>query len=275
VLVNRWVYQETSFSEGMTPGVKYLLIITSVAYLIQLLLDRFTDGLFTQLYAGLSLEGIKHGYVWQLVSYMFLHGGIFHLLMNMLVLYFMGPETERTLGFQHFMILYFLSGILGGLGWLLISSSSWIPCIGASGAIFGVIGAFAAIFPNRVITVLVFFILPVTMRAWVLAVALGGIELLYLLSSSGGVAYAAHLVGGLSGYGYGWMMHHARTFVGSRIRITPSTPSLKVLQGGLSETPPDPSEIDAILDKISEHGMNSLTRRERAILEKASQKPVE
>ncbi|OGV40673.1 MAG: hypothetical protein A2X46_02370 [Lentisphaerae bacterium GWF2_57_35] len=268
--MKRWPYQEIAFREGVTPGVKYLLIATAVAFVVQLFLDRFTNGLFTQLYAGLSLEGIRHGRVWQLATYMFLHGGLLHFVLNMLVLFFMGPETERALGTRHFVLLYFLSGILGGLGWLLISSASWIPCIGASGAVFGVIGAFAALFPNRMITVLVFFILPITLRAWVLAVGLAAMELVYLFNADGGIAYAAHLAGGLSGYVYGWTLSHGMSESLRGVTSSWTRPTLTVLKGGQDGVMPSKEEIDAILDKISRHGIHSLSSQERKLLEKAS-----
>lgn len=256
----------------MTPVVRWLLGATVAAFFLQVILDRFTNGLFSLFYMGLSWRGIQSGRVWQLVTYMFMHGGLFHLLMNMLGLYFMGPETERALGRARFLILYFLSGILGGLGWLLISSNAGTPCVGASGAIFGIIGAFCAIFPNRMITVLVFFILPITMRAWVLGVALMGLELYYLGNEPGGIAYAAHLAGGLSGYIYAWTLFRG---IPESIRdmASPWTrPSLTVLKGGKDEPPPKASaDIDAILDKISRQGIKSLTRHERTLLEKASQ----
>ncbi|MFH0878336.1 MAG: rhomboid family intramembrane serine protease [Lentisphaerota bacterium] len=271
--MNQW--NSYSFSPGparMPPGVKGLLIVTVAAYFIQMVMNLLTGNLFIY-YFGLSFSGIRSGFVWQIVTYMFLHGSLWHLLFNMMALYFMGPETERATGTKHFLILYFLSGILGGLGWLLISSSSWIPCVGASGAIFGVIGAFAALFPDRPITLLIFFVLPVTMRAWVMAVGLGVVELGFLMSSvNGGIANAAHLAGGISGYVYALTVFREVKFGRLFDAFRNKKPQFTVLPGGLSQDGPAVEEIDRILDKISRQGIQSLTRSEREALENASKR---
>jgi len=114
--------QEPLQSSGMTRAVRILLISTVAAYLLQLFFDGITHGRFTNLF-GLSIPGLKRGYLWQFVTYLFVHGSPAHILLNMLGLYFMGPETERAIGSRHFLILYFLSGILGGIGWLFISDA--------------------------------------------------------------------------------------------------------------------------------------------------------
>jgi membrane associated rhomboid family serine protease len=177
----------------------------------------------------------------------------------MLGLYFMGPETERAIGTRQFFILYFLSGILGGIGWLFISDSPWAVCIGASGAIFGVIGAFAALFPHRPITLLVLFILPVTMKAWVLAVSLAVVELVFLLGSpQQGIAYAAHLAGGVAGYVYALALFRGLGGV------------MRSWRSWTRENPVSQVELDRILDKIAREGIQSLSRRERTVLDEAS-----
>ncbi|MBI2438256.1 MAG: rhomboid family intramembrane serine protease [Lentisphaerae bacterium] len=191
-----------SFSSGLTPAVRFLLVGTVVAFFAQALADRLTGGVFTAA-LSLSLAGVLKLELWQPVTYLFLHGGLWHLILNMLGLFFFGPDTERTIGTRRFLTLYFACGILAGLGWIFISGMSGGYCLGASGAIFGVLGAFAALFPQRPVTLLVFFVVPVTLRARTLALALGLISLLALISQPGQIAYAAHLVGGVVGYLYG------------------------------------------------------------------------
>lgn len=236
-------------------------------FVVQVLGDRFTGGGVTRL-LGLSRGGLSHGFIWQIVTYIFVHGGLFHLLLNGLVLFFMGPATERAIGSRQFYLLFFLSGVLGGLGWLLISGYPRAVCIGASGAVFGVIGAFAALFPHRPITLLLFFVIPITMKAWVLAVLLGGMELLFLLGAGeGGIAYAAHLAGGLAGYVYAWVVFK-RGDVGSLFRKPRVPPGWRVFHGGGASV--DGGELDRILDKIARGGMSSLSGGERKALEKAS-----
>ncbi|HDL77694.1 MAG TPA: rhomboid family intramembrane serine protease, partial [Lentisphaerae bacterium] len=163
----------------ITPAVKWLLIITVAAFVVQLVGDQASGGLFT-LYCGLSRWGLARFFWWQLVTYALLHGGAFHILINMLGLFFLGPETERALGTGRFVKLYLASAVIGGLGWLLLSRGG--VCIGASGALFGIIGAFAALFPHRLITLFILLVIPVTMPAWMLAVGLAVVELIYLLA---------------------------------------------------------------------------------------------
>jgi membrane associated rhomboid family serine protease len=249
---------EPVFASGMTRAVRFLIISTVVVYLLQLFFDGIAHGAFTHLF-GLSIPGLKSGYLWQLVTYLFVHGSPAHIFLNMLGLYFMGPETERAIGSRHFLILYFLSGILGGIGWLFISDTPWAVCIGASGAIFGVIGAFAALFPQRPITLLVFFVLPVTMKAWILAISLAVVELLFLLSSpQQGIAYAAHLAGGAAGYVYALALFRG---LGGATRAW---------KNWRREEPASQVELDRILDKIAREGIHSLSRQERKVLEDAS-----
>ena len=250
----------------ITPGVAVLLGFTIGAFLLQLLWDLISGGGFTSLF-GLSLTGLKRGFIWQLVTYLFVHGSFGHLFLNMLALFFIGPETERAVGTRQFVVLYLLSGVLGGLGWVLISNVEWARCVGASGAVFGILGAFAALFPNRPITLLVFYVLPVTMRAWVLAVLLGLMELAFLLSSSqNGIAYSAHLAGGVAGYLY------ARVAFGRYGVARDPGGYLGRLGSLLSERRArnQASEVDRILEKVAREGIGSLTASERRTMERAS-----
>lgn len=267
----------------LTPVVRFLLIATGIAFLGQLIVDPLTGGRFTFLFS-LSWVGIKHLLLWQFVTYIFLHGGIFHIFLNMLGLFFFGPDTERAIGSPRFAILYLVCGILGGLGWLLFTAKQTAGfCLGASGAVFGILGAFAALFPERPITILVFFVLPVTMKARSLAIALAVFSLLATISQPGNIAYAAHLIGGLAGY-FSILLFHS----GESSFIRPSIRQLvndlvwrwhrrkfKVISGNSSpfedtDAPPTKDEVNAVLEKISREGMNSLTHREREILKRAS-----
>lgn len=255
----------SSLTGGMTPAVKLLLIANVGVYVVQVLLDASTGGLFTALFA-LNGEAIRHGAIWQFVTYMFLHGPLFHLLLNMLMLYFIGPETERTMGTRPFTIMYFLSGILAGAGWLLLSPTN--SCYGASGAVFGVLASFATLYPQRQITLLLFFIIPMTMKAWVMVVGMVTLELVLLVQhpGGGGIAHSAHLAGALVGYiftrvlrGQGMPHFHLRR-----------GPKLNVLHREPPPTPDYRAEVDRVLDKIAREGVQSLNRSERELLERAS-----
>lgn len=267
---NGW--QNAWWPRRMTKVVRFLLISTSAAFVVQLGLDGLTGGDFGRL-LGLSVVGMKQGHVWQLVTYLFVHGGFWHLFLNMLGLYFLGPETERAMGSTRFLILYLVSGVLGGVGWLFFSNDPRVPCVGASGALFGVIGAFAALFPDRPVTVLVFYVLPVTMKAWALAVTLGVMELVFLLTSFGGnIAYAAHLAGGIAGYVYTLAAFRGRRLPWSAAGGGAWIQSLRRIweRPGVSE-----EKLDRVLDKIASQGINSLTRGERELLARASREKRE
>jgi len=136
---------------------------------------------------------------WQVVSYSFLHGNFNHLFFNMLGLWMFGSELEHLWGQRRFLVFYFASVIAAALTQLLVNYllGTGGPTIGASGGLFGLLLAFAVLFPNR--TILLFFVIP--MKAKWLALLYGVLELyqgVYVMSS--GVAHFAHLGGMLGGY---------------------------------------------------------------------------
>src|SRR5215472_13501189 len=120
-------------------------------------------------YFALSLEGLRKGYVWQVITFQFMHGGLAHVLLNCLAIFMFGREVEQALGRKGFFALYFGSGIIGGLlqiaAGLLFGGRFAAPVVGASAGGFGLIAAFATLFPERSLVLLVFYIIPVTMRA--------------------------------------------------------------------------------------------------------------
>lgn len=269
---------------GRAVAVRLLLIVTLVAFAVQYVADRSFGGLFTGLF-GLSRAELLHGAVWQLVTYLFLHGGFWHILMNMFGLVMFGREMEELLGTRRFCLLYLGCGILAGLGWVLISGVGAAPCIGASGAVFGVIGAFAAVFPQRQLTLLLFFIVPVTMTARAMAVTFGLVTLMLLFTTDGNVAHAAHLAGGIAGYLYGRQWARRGGWIGvdrggglgeslfgwaTNLRARWRRRKFRVVSS--SQDAPPPEEVDRILDKINAQGIGSLTSHERDTLERASRR---
>jgi membrane associated rhomboid family serine protease len=247
----------------LTPTVKKLMIACGAVFLLQLLMPfRYELGFLS--FFGLGVEGIARGWFWQFATYAFLHGNFLHVFLNMIGLFFLGPELERYLGSRNFFTMFMFSAVIGGIGWLALTWPYEGICIGASGGVFGLIGAFAGLFPHRQLTLLVFFVLPVTMPAWLLAVLFGVMQLAYLLTpSESDIAHAAHLAGGVAGYLFTRVMFRrggmqtasfSRTFTST----PPSQPSA-----------PTRAEIDAILDKISRDGLHALTPRERDLLQKA------
>jgi membrane associated rhomboid family serine protease len=244
-------------------------------------------------YFALSLDGLKHGYVWQLLSYQFMHAGLLHLLFNCWAIYVFGQSVEAALGRKSFLTLYFCSGIIGGLfqvlAGVLLGRFFAASVVGASAAAFGVVAAFAMLFPDQFIYL--FFVIPVRAK-WLLALS-AFLAVLGIVTSArqppGGVhmADAAHLGGMLTGmffvrYALQWDLHWPRFR-----RAGGSTPRrlVKVNSGRSGfwgrkgangeELRPEEflsKEVDPILDKISAHGIQSLTERERRILEAARER---
>ena len=248
---------------GITPAVKYLLIINVAVFMIEMLL-----GIPLRNWLALRADWMRLVAVGQLFTYMFVHANLSHLFVNMLTLFFIGPTVEKALGSYRFFVLYYLSGILGGLGWSLLAPEA-SACLGASGAVMGVLGAFAAFYPNS--TLLLWFVLPV--KTWVLVAGLAIWELSQMIGDPvvGGIANAAHLMGGLAGFGYAFSLKHPHLLQrwirkkpqGGRTTRNSGRPA-----GDGDRLSRD--EIDRILDKIGKEGMGALTPRERELLKRAT-----
>ncbi|MFQ5906360.1 MAG: rhomboid family intramembrane serine protease [bacterium] len=254
-------YHERTYAfrgPGLGAAVKYLLIVNGALFFLKLVTGWRLIG-----WLGLTPTLIWHkGYLWQLVTYMFLHGGFWHLAINMFVLWMFGTELERTWGTKQFLKYYFVTGIGAGLLSLIATPNSAIPTVGASGAIFGLLVAYAMIYPNRLIYL--WFFIPI--KAKYLALILGVFELIATLQlAKDGVAHWAHLGGMLVGFIYLKMATLARggfaTFEKRRIRVvSPDDSASEDLQ----------QEVDRILRKISQLGIDSLTPEEKRTLERAS-----
>ena len=284
-----------------------LLIANAIVFLVGCALSSnplrlAPDNPFFYNYFALSLDGLEHGFVWQLLTYQFMHSGLLHIFLNCWAIYVFGRVMEQALGPGKFLVLYFASGVIGGLvqmlGALVWSGHFGTAVVGASAAALGLLAAFAALYPEQELTLLLFFVLPVTLRAKYL---LWGTALMssfcilfpgsWLAGLMGGnIAHAAHLGGMLTGIvfvrlfiqGRGlwplWKTSAARPGA-PREFVTTRAGKGKFWRSAAGkpdeELPTDEfvkNEVDPILDKISAHGIQSLTARERDILEKARAK---
>jgi len=207
-------YRQISYSFGppLTPMVKKLIIVTSACFLLTYIpLQIFHAEFFAYLFALFSLQAdlvIHRLYVWQLVTYLFLHGGWFHIIFNMFALWMFGSDLESKWGGKKFLRYYFLTGIGAGILDVLLNAlfvSNSLPTIGCSGAIYGLLLAYGMIFPERLIYL--YMIIPIKAKWFV--VIMGAIE---FVSSFGGpgssVSHFAHLGGMLFGFFYlrGWSL---------------------------------------------------------------------
>ncbi len=158
----------------------------------------FDSSLFPAL--ALSREGIVGGAWWQLFSHAFLHGNLLHLMVNMAALWFTGPALEEILGSVRYLVLYF-GGIVAGGMLQTFSSPASIDLVGASGAVCALLVGFATLFPRLEITALIFFLIPVRMKAATLGwlVVLGSI-VFWLFGIEKEVGHMAHLGGAIAGF---------------------------------------------------------------------------
>ena len=274
-------YEDGNHRQGLGRGCISLLVLTCAVFAVQLIADK-PHGMFTSV-LSLSRAGIARFWFWQFFTYMFVHYGTAHLFFNMLGLYVFGRDVEDCIGTARFVILYLACGFIGGGLWLLFAGRT-ASCLGASGAVCGLLGTYAAFFPDRKMLLL---FPPIVLKARTLAIgyALFSVFLMVDGVHGGGmqVAHSIHLTGGIAGYVYGWRTRKTSGFLfgtdWSRWR-----PFRKGLFGGLRAglrrrnmrlMDPDPDyrperdEVDRILEKLNTGGMSSLTRWEREVLERA------
>ena len=275
---------------GVTIGSKWtrvimiLIIVNVTVFIIQLLFSTIssqwgvptmgmspeTDGVvhhvklgpdrFTTLFWLYQPLAIGKLWLWQFVTYMFLHSvsDPWHIIFNMLVLWMFGSEVEKAMGTRKFLTMYFTAGIFAGIFGCLFTPNN--PILGASGAIFAVEIAFAMFYPNATI---IFFVFPI--KAKYLVTIFAGITVFNCLMPTGGnVAHFAHLGGLLYGF----------LFIRYEPRFTNFIISWQNQQKENEYRKEEEVRkvVDALLDKVNRTGMKSLTRRERSYLKNASKR---
>lgn len=280
------------------PGRSWTLSATTLLILINLgvflLQIAFNRSYRFHEWFPLSVEGLRHGYVWQLLTYQFLHGSWTHILLNCWGIYVFGRVVEQALGRRRFWQLYLTSGAAGGI-LQVIATLGWRGhfggvVVGASAGLFGLIAAFATMYPRER---LLLIFPPVTLQAKTL-LTISGImavfgmlfpNLLAVIGLGSNVAHAAHMGGMLGGILYVRLLRRKlgywpgeepeppkRSWFGFG-KDKPSSP------GGATHIDAEDvsdnyvaSKVDPILDKITRHGIHSLTERERRTLEEARRK---
>src|SRR3954453_1066963 len=195
-----------SFGPGpLSPAMIALIGANVVLFILQWFTQQYSWGL-TRTLGLLPADVIGSFRVWQLATYMFLHAGVFHILFNMLALWMFGTELERIWGTRYFVKFYLVTGIGAGVLTILVSLLGFavtnliyvVPTIGASGAIYGLLLAYALYFPDR--PIYMYFVFPIPARTFVLI--MGAIAFYSSLSDASGIANATHLGGLLVGYLY-------------------------------------------------------------------------
>jgi len=249
---------------GISPVVKWLLIVNFVVYIIAKLIPDL--GEYIYYYGSVLPESFFNMVqVWRLVTYQFLHdpSNIFHIVFNMMVLYFMGPFVERSWGSRAFLKFYLISGAAGGVVYTLLVLLKILPAgimMGASGAIYGVVAAIAVMYPRM--RVLLYGLIPMTM-VW-LVVLIVIMSLLFIASGINAGGEVAHLTGLAVGFLYvkykplltQWRMERQKGAWSRRMEHERNFHS----------------EVDRILDKIRRDGIGSLNKREKQILQEATRR---
>jgi membrane associated rhomboid family serine protease len=271
------------FPGQQTSSVKALLIANITVFILMWLSPQVSN-IFVRLFGLVPELAIPRLEVWQFFTYMFLHGGFWHLALNMFALWMFGPEIEAYWGRRIFLVYYFFCGLGGGLTYVATSWGSPIPLVGASGAIFGILLAYGMMFPDR--RILLYFLFPIKAKYFVMII--GAFELLASQQSrQDGIGHFAHLGGMLFGYLFllyarrggrrlswagltSWWRRPRRS--GFRVVGRDAGGDRGTGAGGDGGDVPDRERVDRILEKISREGLNSLTPEEQDILRRASRK---
>ncbi len=222
------------------PVTARLMAVCIVVYVLEVVF-RFTERPDLVHLLGLSGNGLASGYIWTLVTHQFLHGSVLHLLVNLLSLMFAGPEVERLLGGRRYLLLFLLSGVAGGLLQAALADPQ-AELIGASGAVCGTILAFTTAYPELQIKALLFFVIPVQLKARTLGYGLIGLSLLfYLFNIMPGIGHLAHLGGALAGWGLMRYFGFGRSVDPSRAAgaIDPEAVLRKLVRGGIDSLSPE------------------------------------
>jgi membrane associated rhomboid family serine protease len=182
------------FGMRMTPAVKNLILANVAVFVGQMLLPQFINAHIF----GLVPRAVVGSFsIWQLVTYMFLHGDFWHIFFNMFILWMFGIRLEGTWGTQEFLKYYFLTGVAAGVANVFWNFGSPIPTIGASGAVYGLLAAYALFYPEE--PIYLYFLFPIKAKYLVLIFAV--IEFLSAYSQDG-IAHIAHLGGMVAGFFY-------------------------------------------------------------------------
>lgn len=270
---------------GLPTAIRSIILITVISFFIQLVFPGWLKwfAYFPDWYVVLTQP-------WRLVTYLFLHNDVWHILFNMLWLYWMGRQVELDVGPRTFSSIYFLSGIGGALVNVLLSGTfGTTSVIGASGAVYGVMVAFAMLYPNAPIML---FLLPPLPAKYVIA----GLILIdvILIGDKSAVARLVHVGGALTGFVLvrahlrgtsisGWidfLLFYVNQFkrktsamkMPSGAKVRTKNPSMRVVQDAEIIEEVDQNELDRILDKIAKTGYDGLTSEEKRILFEMSKK---
>jgi membrane associated rhomboid family serine protease len=255
------------FSSGgpfanLPPMTRYILIINVAVFLLTFLvppLHRWINLLFS-VYPVNYWSALQ---VWRLITYQFLHTGMFHIFFNMLMLYFLGPLLEGFWGGRKFLRFYLISGAMGGVVYTFLVLFGVLPAgpmVGASGAIYGLMAVTAVLFPRM--QVYLFGIIPMNMVTLLGLSAL--ISAMNFLSGTNAGGEAAHLTGMGVGLFY--------AYVKPRLTDWRMNRSKGAWQRKIKQQQNFEAEVDRVLEKVHQSGIGSLSRAEKKTLQEATRR---
>ena len=254
--------------------VTTLIVINVGIYLLGALNADIRNFLFG--IGAMQSKAVMQGHLWRLITAQYLHGGEWHLFINMLVLHFLGRPLERMWSPKKFFVVYTLCGLFGNVFYTVLGARGWIdpqmPAVGASGSINGLLGIVAVLFPTA--TVYVYFLFPIRIRT--AAYIFGGIAVLKVLQKGNNYGgEACHLAGLV--FGVWWAMKGDRWWSKTEWRIPRRGKKVRpVRKGGFRERVAQRSEdaelIDRILKKVYDGGIHSLSERDKRALQDATQR---
>ena len=269
----RYQYTSSGFRGHLTPpsltipsGVKLLLIANVLVFIItELSGQKSSLFLFFGLVPNMIWSQLK---IWQLFTYLFIHGGFFHIFINLFVLWMFGKDLEQEWGKKDFLVFYFVCGIGAGFITVLLGLNSFVPIVGASGAIYGLLVAYGFTYPNRL--VYLYGLFPLKVKHMV--IGLGVIAFFASLSASrSNVSHITHLSGMIIGlifmyFNLHWnevkMWYYQNRLINITRRTVEKNEEEKIMR----------QRVDEILDKLNKAGWESLTEREERFLNHASKK---
>ncbi len=252
---------------GVVPWRNQGLLVKAVLVLCTgLFIGQLAGGSGLERVLRLSRESLADGQIWRLVTYAFLHGGVWHLAFNLLVLWMLVPGLAARVGEGRLAMIAGLAVIAGGLAHTVFSP---FPVVGISAAIYALLAMTAWFWPRQ--TVLVFFVIPMPMYLFVIVLA--GIEFLMTMQPGSMTAHWAHLGGGVTGLAAAVFLarYHSKRVVsrsrrpGIRERIGFFFWKRKLARRNATQ-----ARVDALLEKISKTGLASLTTSEKRFLDRSS-----
>jgi membrane associated rhomboid family serine protease len=261
-ITKRWIQRPRIVLLGLI-GLNVAVFVT------QLFLDVYEPG-FVREYLALSEQGLRSAYGWQFLTAAFLHDGPWHLLGNMFLLYLLGRDVESIIGQRQFLSLYLTGTLAGELGHLFLMPAD-SALLAASGGPAAVVMAYAAILPELELTSMIFFLVPIRLKAKHIGYGAFVLSVLgVIFDRTATVAHSSFLGGCLAGWFYAHLLGFGRPSILQRMLRQKRAETERYR--AMSPEQFIAEQIDPLLEKISREGMASLTRAERRLLAKAPAK---